>query len=85
MYDEALCWLCVEKFVIVGHRPMLSVSLTIVSTLEKYGAIHIDFLAKLLNRRVPEILEDLMSLEQRGVIARSGDEVRLTRGGQVTA
>lgn len=64
---------------------MLSISLTIVSTLEKYGAIHVDFLARLLNRRAPEILEDLMSLEQRGVITRSGDEVRLTRGGRVAA
>jgi len=47
----------------------------IVAVLKKYGSVHIEFLAKLLSRRPPEITEQLDTLEREGVIKRDGEMV----------
>lgn len=55
----------------------LGLSTLIVSTLQQYGRVPVDFLAKALGRRTPEILDYLGLLEQEGVIERQGDTVGL--------
>lgn len=56
----------------------LGLNTKIVTTLNKYGTIPVDFLAHLLDRRTSEIKEYLVSLEQEGVIEIKDEKVNLS-------
>lgn len=56
----------------------LGIGTLIVNTLREYGTIPVDFLAKVLGRRTPEILDYLEILEREGVIQREGEQVSLS-------
>jgi hypothetical protein len=68
---------CSEDYNMGVLKESVGLSTLIVSTLQEYGTIPIDFLAKVLGRRTPEIQDDLDILEQERVIHREGENVRL--------
>lgn len=62
----------------------LSPGTSIIKTLQKYGTVPIDFLARVNGRKRSEIKEHLKSLEQAGLIECRDERVRLTKEAALT-